>query len=107
MLNNGFQYTPVLSIATVSILHAFSHSTSFIMSAVIVPKILTRAGSECSGTATTCSLSLTSIPAAYGFTIDISITVFAFVFFDFTLLIVIFFKNKSSLPECLLEFTLL
>src|ERR1017187_2386248 len=80
--------------ATVLIRHSFSHKTINCKSQVIVPNFLTRSLPIFSGTATTCSLSEMSIPAACSF-INGNETMFGFsVFFDVFLIITLLFKLK-------------
>jgi hypothetical protein len=66
--NNGIQYTPVASIATVLIRHAINQSANAYRSSVNVPNLRTGSSSRSSGTETQCSCEPASTPAAWGLT---------------------------------------
>src|SRR5215216_5207714 len=99
---NGFQYTPVLSMATLLIPHRFSHFTITSKSQVNAPNCLTGSLSRSGGTATACTVSPISIPAALGRTtcicttdgldslILLELAFFVFSFLHVTLLILFF-----------------
>src|SRR5882724_1032897 len=67
MWKRGIQYTPVLSMTTVSMWQAWSQSAKAWRSAVTLANRRTGSGERSGGTATSCSALPTSIPAAWRF----------------------------------------